>query len=56
MTKQGHTVFISEYSAPADFECILQITVNSTMNKNEKQKKVEKLYKYNPMRSGWLKK
>ena len=52
MSGKGHQVFISEYSAPADFECIQQIQTHSTMNKNAKDKKLEKLFVYNPRRFG----
>lgn len=44
--KEGHAVFVSEYNAPEDFECIWQQELNVTVAKNGKQKKaVEKLFK-----------
>lgn len=41
----GHSVFISEYSAPKGFECVWEMTITSTLNKNSKDKKIEKLFK-----------
>lgn len=46
MTKQGHYVYVSEYSAPSDFTCIWRKSVKETVGKNVNQK-VEKLYTYN---------
>lgn len=46
--KEGHTVFISEYTAPDDFKCIWQQEVNSSLSANGKsggsKKSVEKLF------------
>lgn len=48
-SNEGHTVFISEYNAPDDFECIWQQELNVSVAKSGKQKKaVEKLFKFNP--------
>lgn len=44
-TKEGHTVFISEYTAPSDFEVVKSISHSTTLNKNKKDKKIENLYK-----------
>ena len=44
---EGHQVFISEYSAPDDFECLLTIDHFTTMTKTNKDKRVEKLFKFN---------
>ena len=44
-TRQGHEVFISEYSAPSDFECIKEIKTITTLHKNQKDKRTEKLFK-----------
>lgn len=46
MSKLGHNVYISEYSAPSDFECIWRKSVKETVGKNVNQK-VEKLFVYN---------
>lgn len=47
-SKEGHTVFISEYSAPDDFECIWRQEVKSSLSANGKgggsKKSVEKLF------------
>ena len=49
-SKQGHIVFISEYDAPNDFECIWSKEISSSANNSIKQgqglKAVEKLFKY----------
>jgi DNA adenine methylase len=45
-TKQGHTVFISEYEAPSDFECVWQKEITSSLTKNTGSKKgIEKLFR-----------
>ena len=46
-SKEGHQVFISEYNAPTDFECIWEMKVNSSLTKDTGSKKAtEKLFKY----------
>lgn len=46
MVKVGHTIFISEYNAPNDFECIWEKTVNNSLTKDTGGKQgVEKLFK-----------
>lgn len=45
MSKSGHTVFISEYNAPEDFECIWSMKINSSLTKQTGSKQgVEKLF------------
>ena len=45
--KEGHTVYVSEYWMPDDFECVWQKQVNSSLAKDTGSKKaVEKLFKY----------
>jgi DNA adenine methylase len=47
MAKKGHTVFISEYTAPYDFVAIWEKEVNSSLTKDTGGKKaVEKLFMY----------
>jgi DNA adenine methylase len=47
MAKKGHTVFISEYTAPYDFVAIWEKEVNSSLTKDTGAKKaVEKLFMY----------
>jgi len=43
MSKQ-HKVFVSEYQAPSDFECIWQKRVNSSINPTKTLLKTEKLF------------
>ena len=43
----GYHVYISEYSAPEDFECLLEIDHFTTLTKTNKDKRVEKLFRYN---------
>lgn len=46
-TKEGHQVFISEYSAPEDFKCVYSKEVNSSLTKDTGSKKAtEKLFIY----------
>lgn len=45
--KEEHTVFVSEYVAPEDFECVWQKELANTLTKSGKGKVgVEKLFKY----------
>ena len=44
-TKEGHTVFISEYNAPDDFECILEVKCKTVLDKNSQKERTEKLFK-----------
>lgn len=45
--KEGHNVFVSEYNAPEDFECIWEKEIVSSLTKNTGSKKaVEKLFIY----------
>lgn len=50
--EQGHTVFVSEYNAPADFECVWQKEAKSSLSANGKiggnKMSVEKLFKFSP--------
>lgn len=41
---EGHKVFVSEYNAPEDFECLWQKEVATTISKQEGKKDVEKLF------------
>lgn len=45
-TLQGHKVFISEYQAPDDFECIWSKEITTTLNAKSTFSKVEKLFIY----------
>lgn len=45
-SKQGHRVFISEYNAPNDFECIWSKTIHNTLKDTGSKKGVEKLFVY----------
>jgi DNA adenine methylase len=46
MSKIGHYVFVSEYNAPKDFECIWQKDVNVTLSKQDGIVNCEKLFTY----------
>ena len=49
MTNNGHTVFISEYNAPEDFECLIEIKTNTQLSNGTKggnMIKTEKLFKF----------
>ena len=50
--KQGHTVFVSEYNAPDDFECVWQKEAKSSLSANGRiggnKLSVEKLFKFSP--------
>jgi len=50
MSKQGYRIFVSEYNAPEDFECIwakqLDVGLAHLNGKQQNKKKIEKLFKY----------
>lgn len=45
-TREGHKLFVSEYNAPEDFECVWKMQVGTKLNRNKEQKRVEKLFIY----------
>ena len=45
-SKEGHQVFVSEYNAPEDFECIWEMEVTNSMNTTKTYKPTEKIFKY----------
>lgn len=51
-SKQGHIVFISEYEAPSDFECVwskeISASANNSIKTGQGLKAVEKLFKFSP--------
>ncbi|NCC99888.1 MAG: DNA adenine methylase [Bacteroidia bacterium] len=52
MSKQGHQVFISEYNAPKDFECVWQKEMTTTINHCGTLKPIEKLYRFKKQKIG----
>jgi len=42
---EGHIVFVSEYNAPSDFECVWQKELPTTISKQEGKKDIEKLFR-----------
>lgn len=46
MSVMGHTVFISEYTAPDDFECILEVSHKTIVAIGQHASRLEKLFKY----------
>ena len=47
-SNEGHKIFISEYNAPEDFECVWSKEINSSLTKETGSKKgVEKLFMIN---------
>lgn len=45
MANLGHTVFISSYEAPNDFECVLELHESTKLNKNQRVPRIEKLFR-----------
>jgi len=44
---EGHTIFVSEYNAPSDFECLYSKEILSSLTKDTGSKKgIEKLFRY----------
>ena len=48
MSKQGHTLFVSEYQAPDDFECVWEMKTKSYMKPSRAEQTIEKLFKFSP--------
>ncbi len=52
ISKQGHTVFVSEYNAPADFKCVWQKEAKSSLSANGviggNKVSIERLFQYCP--------
>lgn len=46
MAHKGHDVFISEYSAPSDFDCIWEKEITNSMATKNTYRPIEKLFKY----------
>jgi DNA adenine methylase len=48
MTKMGHVVLVSEYSAPQDFTCVLEIKTKTDMGGIDKKKidRIERLFAF----------
>lgn len=44
----GHKVFVSEYNAPNDFECVWSGNIKSYMKAGRSENVTEKLFKYSP--------
>jgi DNA adenine methylase len=44
MSNAGHSVFVSEYTAPDDFECVFELEHVTPFNRNKRSKRVEKLF------------
>lgn len=45
-TKEGNSLFISEYQAPDDFKCVFEQKTITELNKSKKDKRTEKLFTY----------
>jgi len=43
---EGHEVYVSEYNAPDDFECVWQKEINSTLRAGSAKKSIEKLFTF----------
>lgn len=44
-SKEGHEVYVSEYNAPDDFECIWSKNINISLSAGEKKVATERLFK-----------
>jgi len=49
-SSDGHMVYVSSYDAPSDFEIVVSIEHITTLNKNKKNKRIEKLFIHNKTR------
>jgi DNA adenine methylase len=53
MASKGHIIFVSEYNAPDDFECVWQKEIVSSLAKNTGAKRgVEKLFRLKELKDG----
>ena len=41
---KGYTIYVSEYAAPSDFKCIFKKNITSTLDRNKKYQRIEKLF------------
>lgn len=46
MKSKGHTVFVSEYTSPDDFDCVWKKQVTNSMNTTKTTKPIERLFAY----------
>ena len=46
MSRDGHTMFISEYQAPGDFTCVWQKEVTNSLHPSKTVKPIEKLFTF----------
>ena len=46
-TSKNNFIFVSEYNAPEDFECIWNKQLTTTLDKSSRSKTIEKLFIYN---------
>jgi DNA adenine methylase len=44
MSKEGHSIFVSEYQAPPDFKCVWEKELTNSMNQTKTYKPIEKLF------------
>lgn len=44
-SREGHSVFVSEYNSPKDFECVWEKKVKTSINHDKTKKAIEKLFK-----------
>ena len=44
MKRDGHTVFISEYDMPGDFQCVWSKQLTNSLNNTKTYKPTERLY------------
>jgi len=44
-SRAGHSVFVSEYGAPNDFDCLLEIEHKTTLDRNSQYPRVERLFR-----------
>ena len=44
MVGRGYKVFVSEYNAPNDFECVWEKQITNAMNNKNTYKPIEKLF------------
>lgn len=43
-TQEGHRVFVSEYAAPEDFQCVAEVPFRTVMDRNRSVPRVERLF------------
>ena len=51
VSRSSSKVYVSEYEAPSDFKCIMEIETKTILDKNSNYKRTERLFVYDEIRA-----